>query len=1042
MNAPNPLPPTHIISGANGLYTPALTSELQNRLQSTPIPITTSERVGLMYQVQTGLKYDRQAYQVQAWIKSVLGPAKEVITDKGQLYKAMAKIGAEQYLAPTRPLGEVLSVRRGEILIAKPIGNRTGGGRGNQILKSTAELEQVKKTYRQQRLQGIVSTYLANPWLHNGRKFHLRLYFLVRAGTPDGSLPYFSELWSEGKIITAAEPYRQDAYDRPEIHDTHMKSTLDDYSFPQELQIPPGIDRDEALTSIRAQLDAIGQSLGQIMVENAQPLPEAYFGFEIFGLDLMIQTESGQPRVFLLEANTRVAYGPVGGQKEQILAQTGRPFDPETGPWTPEYILFSERYFEWMAARAVVPFYEVYGRELGVTRTFRISGGTGLLHPYLQYILEANGFKAATGLEHTGYLHLEKLCEDLKSYDKAVETLPCDLKSILSAEKRVIADKELLHAGLQASFPEIATQHLASTWNLKRVPKAAQSKVLILRPVGAGASCGSGIEISTNPDEFKDASRRVLNQSRALRIKSVIASEYITNPLLTQDGRKFHLRMFLLVRVGPGWPETFTYDLWRRGRVVTAALPYQAGDWHNKRIHDTHAESTDFNLWFPEDLPDPAHRYELLSQMETIAGAAVSLMYAAKVGPYPESRNAFEVFGCDFMITDDYRVILIEINDRVGYANLSDRVERGIPYPLNELTQSYYPEGAYTFADFSYDYFSWLFAKVIGPLFLQDKAWTELRLPSFGFEAEPTAPSQPTSQTSIQSLGFDSNETQTFFEAILIQIKNLDLGQPYSELVRVAPISMQEELQIEYEALFSTEPDRIWALTTREIGLALLQTGALFVSDNQITVAAIQTSYDLLYTQAVWARPDRAVIQTFEASSQFNLPGVGRLQISYGESDRNFLAEILKIRLAVWQKVRTTKRSISDWAEALDQNSIHLGIWIGNKLGAVSRLSFYRTWAETSESRWFNQLTEPVLGPVAIIGRLGVLETFQGQGLGKYLDLVCIEAARRLRFRSVFCDVPPYRVEPLQRMGFRVIMAPKWSRNFPDLTWTAMKYDL
>ena len=33
---------------------------------------------------------------------------------------------------------------------------------------------------------------------------------------------------------------------------------------------------------------------------------------------------------------------------------------------------------------------------------------------------------------------------------------------------------------------------------------------------------------------------------------------------------------------------------------------------------------------------------------------------------FSESNNCFEVFGIDFMIKDDFTVILIEINDEVG----------------------------------------------------------------------------------------------------------------------------------------------------------------------------------------------------------------------------------------------------------------------------------------------------------------------------------------------------------------------------------------
>jgi GNAT superfamily N-acetyltransferase len=171
-------------------------------------------------------------------------------------------------------------------------------------------------------------------------------------------------------------------------------------------------------------------------------------------------------------------------------------------------------------------------------------------------------------------------------------------------------------------------------------------------------------------------------------------------------------------------------------------------------------------------------------------------------------------------------------------------------------------------------------------------------------------------------------------------------------------------------------------------------------------------------------------------------PPAGILELAYGDANVQFLDQIGVTRFEVWRSVRTTKETPQDWIDDLDRTSLHLGFRIDSTLGAVTRLSMFATWEDTSESRWFNRLSEPVPGPVAIIGRLGVRPEFQGQGLGKYLDLICIEIARNLGAKSVFCDVPPYRVAPLQRMGFKVIMAPKRSRNFPDLTWTAMKYTL
>lgn len=46
----------------------------------------------------------------------------------------------------------------------------------------------------------------------------------------------------------------------------------------------------------------------------------------------------------------------------------------------------------------------------------------------------------------------------------------------------------------------------------------------------------------------------------------------------------------------------------------------------------------------------------------------IARIYKPYARPYEESKMGFEVFGLDIMIDDNYKVYLIEINDRVGYA--------------------------------------------------------------------------------------------------------------------------------------------------------------------------------------------------------------------------------------------------------------------------------------------------------------------------------------------------------------------------------------
>jgi hypothetical protein len=186
------------------------------------------------------------------------------------------------------------------------------------------------------------------------------------------------------------------------------------------------------------------------------------------------------------------------------------------------------------------------------------------------------------------------------------------------------------------------------------------NSVYIVKPVGHGACAGVGVTVVTNDRELEDARKELTK-----RFKNVIISEYIQNPLL-YEGKKFHLRMYILINSEP-----FSWSFWDQGKAMTAKLKYKKGDWTNKLIHDSHGETTPKDIYFPEDIL-PKDKYDYVyKQMKTILGA-VSEIIKPYVRCYEESKYCCEVFGIDFMITDDYTVKLIEINAEAGYGSKNE----------------------------------------------------------------------------------------------------------------------------------------------------------------------------------------------------------------------------------------------------------------------------------------------------------------------------------------------------------------------------------
>lgn len=76
-----------------------------------------------------------------------------------------------------------------------------------------------------------VSEYISNPLLFKDKKFHLRLYLLISISKIKTNTIFNSFLLDFGKIFTAKEPFDMLEPFTKEKHDTHIKSTDDDYSF-------------------------------------------------------------------------------------------------------------------------------------------------------------------------------------------------------------------------------------------------------------------------------------------------------------------------------------------------------------------------------------------------------------------------------------------------------------------------------------------------------------------------------------------------------------------------------------------------------------------------------------------------------------------------------------------------------------------------------------------------------------------------------------------------------------------------------------------
>lgn len=165
-----------------------------------------------------------------------------------------------------------------------------------------------------------------------------------------------------------------------------------------------------------------------------------------------------------------------------------------------------------------------------------------------------------------------------------------------------------------------------------------------------------------------------------------------------------------------------------------------------------------------------------------------------------------------------------------------------------------------------------------------------------------------------------------------------------------------------------------------------------------------------------------------------------------GTENEPLLQQIGALRLQVWRATGTTirlpKETVS-WRDPVeDSDGIHLAVFRGDELVAATRLNVYQKFIDMPGNAWMDSLTEHPSEPYGVIGRLVVSSSFQHFGLGKFLDKECLKEAARQGCSSLLCDVPPYRVAPLEKMGFRVIQPPKLGVTLPEIAWTVMYIEL
>ena len=748
---------TYLIADNEGLIHDRLRELLNNagfKERTKEEILNTNKYVDFFWMGQSKQSLDKDLYLIKSRLKTLLYYKKShlTFTNKQLLYFNMLKyfpVICKKYMAKTRLLKDVKNVKKGEILIIK-------NDSGVTVVTNNKELEDAKEINKKFN-NIIVSEYIKNPLLFENKKCHIRMYILINSD-------FTWSFWKKGKVMTAAFDYIQDDWTNKKIHYSHGLTTFKDIYFPEDI-LP-----ENKIENILSQIKIILTSVAFIIEKHIKCYKESKMCCKVFGIDFMITDDY---IIKLIEINAEPDYGSENNDltiykqycKEyfdwfysnslvpllfnnnniryikpdiNFIKYTNQSFNSIlinnntirlTNNNTRQLTNINTRIINTsqITNNNTSQITNINTRQITNNNTRQITNNK----KQLTYILidkeqeieeEFNKLLASKGFikkdinEFPEYVDLlftrnskffYNTLIDKKNYYKIFK-IKSKLSSFLWRNKStykdgkdVIINKFELYKNMNKLFPDIAKKHMAETIDIFDL-KNIKDSVYIIRPVGQEVGSGEGIEIIRNNKELEEVQNKYMLQNF---YKNIIASKYIINPLL-YGKKKFHIRVHMLFLYNN---QELSYSINLNGRIWYARKEYINHNYNNLEIHDTHARYTARNIYFPEEFNyGKENTDKVLSQMNLILSKVVEI-YKPYIKCFEGAENCFEVFGIDFMVEDDFNVILIEINDTYGLPPL--------PYNNNEESDNSSFMRKVKWISFIRGYVKWIYDNAISKIF-------------------------------------------------------------------------------------------------------------------------------------------------------------------------------------------------------------------------------------------------------------------------------------------------------------------------------------
>jgi hypothetical protein len=184
-------------------------------------------------------------------------------------------------------------------------------------------------------------------------------------------------------------------------------------------------------------------------------------------------------------------------------------------------------------------------------------------------------------------------------------------------------------------------------------------------------------EQNTKPEIYRFLKNKIFTSDSDYKLNWVI-QEYIENPLLINE-RKFHMRVIIL---GTHINNKSRIYLCKKSVIIPAKLKYTK-DNLDMDVHDSHIGTTTEEE--REIFPDRFTDYFGVEKTTRIQNQIYKLMKKLKSYKffnftcYPETKNCYEMYGLDIMVTDNYNIKCIEMNaDPGAFGVIREQVMEGL----------------------------------------------------------------------------------------------------------------------------------------------------------------------------------------------------------------------------------------------------------------------------------------------------------------------------------------------------------------------------